>query len=137
MKKIDTHNDFAMIKKGQKIKIKIDGETVAKSTSCTLSITANTTDESTKDDVDALYDNPSVSYISWSCSNEGFIVDLPWLKSLLELFQAHEPVDVEVSDDKDVVTTTGKALITGITISAPNKENATVSISLQGDGMYV
>jgi predicted secreted protein len=125
-----------MIKKGQQISLKINGAVIAKSTSCTLNITANTTDESSKDDEDPFFDNPTVANNTWNVQNESFVTTVTALKSVLTMFMAKKAVPVEIYDPEDVTTTTGNAVITGLTVSAQNGQEATLSLSLQGDGMY-
>ncbi|MBO7171795.1 MAG: hypothetical protein J6V52_02425 [Bacteroidaceae bacterium] len=125
-----------MIKKGQQISLKINGAVIAKSTSCTLSITANTTDESSKDDEDPFFDNPTVANNTWNVQNESFVTTVTALKAILIMFMAKKAVPVEIYDPEDVTTTTGNAVITALTVSAQNGQEATLSLSLQGDGMY-
>ena len=125
-----------MIKKGQQISLKINGAVIAKSTSCTLSITANTTDESSKDDEDPFFDNPTVANNTWNVQNESFVTTVTALKAILIMFMAKKAVPVEIYDPEDVTTTTGNAVITALTVSAHNGQEATLSLSLQGDGMY-
>lgn len=127
---------YIMIKKGQQISLKINGAVIAKSTSCTLSITANTTDESSKDDEDPFFDNPTVANNTWNVQNESFVTTVTALKAILIMFMAKKAVPVEIYDPEDVTTTTGNAVITALTVSAQNGQEATLSLSLQGDGMY-
>lgn len=124
-----------MILKGQEIKLKLDGKVIAKSQNCTLNITANTSDESSKDDADPYFDHPSVESTGWSAQNESFIADTGALKEILTKFKAKQPMPVEVSDPAGVTTAQGYALITGITVDAPNNGKATLSISLTGNGI--
>lgn len=125
-----------MIKKGQQISLKINGAVIAKSTSCSLNITANTTDESSKDDADPFFDNPTVANTTWNVQNESFVTTVTALKAVLNMFMAKAAVPAEIYDPEDVTTTTGNAVITSLSISAQNGQEATLSLSLQGDGMY-
>lgn len=126
-----------MILKGQKINLKVGGSVIAKSTSCSLSVSANTADESSKDDSDPMFDSPTVTAITWSCTNESFIVSVAALVELITLFKNHGSVAVEMTDAKDVTAGSGNAVITGLSVNAPNGENATVTLSLQGNGVLV
>lgn len=125
-----------MVKKGQQISLKINGAVIAKSTSCTLNITANTTNESSKDDEDPFFDNPTVANNTWNVQNESFVTTVTALKAILTMLMAKKAVPVEIYDPEDVTTTTGNAVITALTVSAQNGEEATLSLNLQGDGMY-
>lgn len=126
-----------MILKGQHINLKLNGNVIAKSTNCSLNITANTTDESSKDDSNPMFDSPSVSNSTWTCSNESFIVDVASLVRLISLFKSHNAVEVELNDPQNVTESYGFALITGLTVTASNGENATVRLSFQGKGAIV
>ncbi len=124
-----------MILKGQQIKLKLDGKVIAKSQGCTLNISANTTDESSKDDADPFFDSPSVDTVVWTAQNESFVADIAGLKEIFTKFLSRGSFSVEVYDDGGVTTTQGQAIITGITLSAPNNGKATLSISLTGNGV--
>lgn len=121
-----------MILKGQRVKLKIDEQEIAKSTNCTMSLTVNTTDASSKDDADAMFDNQEATHYTWNVSNESFVTKVEGLKTLLSKLKSGETVSVEVYDPGLVTAQVGQALITGVSINAPAGEEATVSVSLQG-----
>lgn len=124
-----------MILKGQHVTLKVNQAVIAKSTNCSLNITANTTDASSKDDANPMFDNPEVSTVGWQCNNESFVVSVSSLIGLIEMFKAGEPVSVEIGDPNGVTTGSGNALVTAVSVNAPNGEDVTVSLSFQGTGM--
>lgn len=121
-----------MILKGQEIRLKIEGAEIAKSTNCTLSLTVNTMDSSSKDDDDAMFDNQEASHYTWNCTNESFVTSVEGMKELLTKYKGAETVSVEITDPRQVTSQYGQALITSININAPVNEKATLSVSLQG-----
>lgn len=121
-----------MILKGQRVKLKIDEQEIAKSTNCTMSLTVNTTDASSKDDADAMFDNQEATHYTWNVSNESFATTVEGLKAILTKLKSGETVSVEVYDPGLVTTQVGQALITGVSINAPAGEKVTLGVSLQG-----
>lgn len=123
-----------MILKGQNVTLKVNQAVIAKSTSCSLNITANTTDASSKDDENPLFDNSEVSTVGWQCTNESFVVSASSLIALMQMFKAGVAVGIEFGDPKGVTSGNGSALLTGLTVNAPNGDNLTVTLSFQGTG---
>lgn len=119
--------------KGQNVNLMVNGAVIAASTSCQFTVTANTADAAAKDDQgDGMWDNSEFTYCDWTASNESFIVDY---SNLLELFElvvnGDAMVDVAFQMDNMLVVG-GQAIISQLQIQATNKENATMSLSLEG-----
>lgn len=138
---------------GKDLMLWIKGKVVALSTSCKISLAANTVDSATKDD--GFWDAADVGNMSWSATNESvdaadktrdkdYVYD-----QLFDLFVAGEPVDVTVglptNASNDGVPADGwtaptkgmyqgKAIITALDRDATKGSNGTVSISLTGYG---
>ena len=121
-----------MILKGQTIKLKVDEQVIAKSTGCTVNVNMATEDVSSKDDEESEFDNPDATVMSWDCQNESFVADLASMVALMNKFKSKQFVSVEVNDPNGVTDMNGYAIITGISVSAPAQDNATMTLSLTG-----
>lgn len=118
--------------------IELDHVQVAASTSCSIDITTNTSDVSTKDDADAQFDNPEPTYIDWECSNESFVANRKDLRKLVLAWVDSTELNVTyvcgMSDSVAGWSCTGKAFISSLSVKAAMGEKATVSLSLTGNG---
>lgn len=118
--------------------LRLDHVAVAASTSCSIDITTNTSDVSTKDDADALFDNPEPTYIDWECSNESFVANKADLLKLVQAWVESTELNVSyncgMSDAVAGWNCTGKAFISSLSVKAAMGEKATVSLSLTGNG---
>lgn len=119
--------------KGQDVNLFIDNAIVAGSTSCSLTLTANTADAASKSDPgDGMWDNPEFQNYGWQMSNESYVVDIASLKTLLnKVVNGDATVDVQFQLWHDV-SMVGKAIVTQLQVSAPNGDKAQLSLSLEG-----
>lgn len=128
----------------------IGKETISYATNHTLDLQAETQSTSNKDS--GKWDSARVTKLMWTATSEHFVggigVTDPYGK-LVALWIAAEPIDVylaiptnitngEMPTDGWLPPTTGgysgSAIITGITLNAPDGQNSTMSISLKGEG---
>lgn len=126
------------ILKGKDVFIAVDGTPVAGSTSCSLTLTANTADAATKNDPgDGMWDRPMFSNYSWTMSNESFVVSIEGMQTLLQkVINGDGKVSVLLQDRYITpgMVLQGTAIITSLQVSAPNNDKASISISLDGCG---
>jgi hypothetical protein len=139
--------------KGRDLMLWIAGKVVALSTTCKLSLTADTQDSSCKDD--GIWGNSEVGKRGWTATNDS--IDTPdaattydqVFDTLFELYTSDEPVEVTVgvptnqSDEglpdagwtaPTVNCYTGKALITALDREGSNGDNGKISLTLTGVG---
>ena len=105
---------------------------IAGSKSCDFTATANTSDAAAKDDANPIWDNPEFTYYDWSCSNESFVVDIAYLKTLLEKVAIEDATVVVQFQVSNNFAYRGTAIITSLEIDAPNDDFVSVSLSLEG-----
>lgn len=120
--------------KGKDVNLLIDGAVVARSTSCNFSVKANMTDSASKDDDDPEFEHSEVINVSWEAKNESFIATRQGLVKVMQAWLDGRLLDVSEKDG-DTVVMTGKAFITNLSVSAPKEGNATLSLSLTGNGV--
>lgn len=144
--------------KGQNIRlaVEVDDSTTqtkktvyfAASTTCSLNISAEVEDSSTKDDaVDGVaWRKQEVTGKNWDCSCEVQVVDEAEIGTdgiggfdLADMVGAEVKVEVNLvngannrTQDKGLYS--GKALITAWQMTAGNRQTATASVTLQGQG---
>lgn len=120
--------------KGQDVNLFVNGQVIAASTSCTFNLTANSTDAATKNDGgDAMWDNPDFVNYAWNMGNESFLLDTEHLLTLLNTV-INGDAKVDVGFQYEGITLGGSAIITQLQVNAPNGDNVTVSLSLDGSG---
>lgn len=138
--------------KGKNLMLFVSGKALALATSCGIDLTANTEDAASKDS--GGWDDPEITGWAWSASSdnicsadEGGSVDLTYA-ALVDLWMAGEPVEVQFgvaanASDVEVPAAgwtapaagyTGQAIIDSVKITAANKQNATITVSLKGKG---
>lgn len=133
-----------MYQKGQNLRLSIGGMYIAGAQSCTFHIAQKTEDVSTKDSTGD-FDENEVTGLSWDASSDSFVAtddsEATGGLSLFDLAISKQPVDVSfdtTSGDKNRTKVTvhysGKALVNDVTVTAHNKQNATVSAKLLGTG---
>jgi predicted secreted protein len=143
-----------MIIKGSDLMLFYGGTSLAAATSCSLNISMDTKESSSKDS-GGVWQTMEAGIISWDMSSENLFCIEGSGKTyddLFDLMVARQPVDIvfaiksgygsetfEVPEEGWVADTQtfyrkGKALITSLNASAPNGDNATYSISFQGTG---
>ena len=140
------------IVKGSALMVFLGGSAIGFATSHALSLTANTTEVSTKDHGD--YPSVVAQSIGWEVTAENLYSDTgetAYMKAML----AKTPVDIKFAkvanysntDEKGIidngektawtagtVIAEGKALITSFSINAGGGENATMSVTFTGVG---
>lgn len=135
----------------------IGGKAVALSTSHSLTCSAETSDTSSKDS--GVWTDNEITSMSWEASSESLLgakqadaVDISY-EELMDAYLAASPVEVVLGIPKNAspnevpdggwedpsknagqVYYKGTANITQLQITAANKENGTMSVSLQGKG---
>lgn len=121
--------------KAKKVNLLVDGAAIQSSTSCTLALTANTADAASKTDPgDGMWDNPAFVSYSWTMGNESFVADIEALSSLLlKVINGDATLDVAIQDENNFYLE-GSAIVTQLQLNAPNGDNATMSLSLEGLG---
>ena len=138
--------------KGKNLMLFVGGKAVALATSCGIDLTANTEDAASKDS--GGWDDPEITGWAWAASSDNLCsadeadsVDVTY-ESLVDLWMAGEPVDLKFgiaknASDVEVPAAgweapskgyTGKAVIDSVKITAANKQNATITVSLKGKG---
>jgi predicted secreted protein len=132
--------------KGQNLRLCVDGKVIALATSCTFHVTAQLEDSSTKDDTGD-WQSQEVTGLSWDCSCDALFsitedAEAKLYKDLLNLMIEKKTVSVEVllTDSQDSnrneagSVTTGTGYISDLSLNAPNRQNATYSIQITGNG---
>ena len=130
--------------KGQNIRIMLlDGtkyKVVGKSTNCTVTLTGNTDDASTKDDV-ALASKPEVTSKSWSVSVES--LDVTDTAAILNAIKNMTPFTLQWDEVATSNNQTGQAAsyarrgtayMNDVTFNWNDRENATKSLQFTGSG---
>lgn len=133
---------------GKDVMVFIDGETTALATSCSLSMTASTSEAASKDD--GIWENSIVTKLGWELKVESLVGESGGsYKKLKAAMKARKPVDIVygkpanpnengVPEEGWEVPTTeyekGKALITSLERNDPNDSNSTMSATFKGVG---
>jgi hypothetical protein len=130
--------------KGQNIRVLLQDGTkfkvVGKSTNATITLTGNTEDASTKDDV-ALAAKPEVVSKSWSVSVES--LDVTDAGAILTAVKSLTPFtliwdEVAAADNQTALGATfarkGTAFLNDVTLTWNNRENAVKSLQFSGSG---
>lgn len=132
--------------KGQHLRLKIGGKFVAFSTLCTIHVVNQTESSSTKDTTDGMWENNEITGKSWDLSVDAlYSVDADSTgmnaEQALDIVLANAAVEVEftpTSGEKNRVAGgtkyTGNAIVNDISINAPNRQNASYSLSATGTG---
>lgn len=134
-----------MLKKGQNFRVKVGGKIVACATSCSLHLSAQLEESSTKDSTGSWTENECVAK-SW----DGSVDALKAVESDTGAEQFNsihsligETVDIEYTDTEGTKNRQekaagekyyGKAVINDISLNAANKQNVTYSMQFTGVG---
>lgn len=133
--------------KGQNLRINIGGKFIAFATSCTVHVSANLEESSTKDSTNG-WTEQEITGMSWDVSTDALYsadVDQTGLngEDAMDLILEQQKVKVifeRADGDKNRHPATsgiryqGMAWVNDISISAQNRQNTTYSLQLQGDG---
>lgn len=133
--------------KGQNLRITLGGKFVAFATSCTVHVSMNLEESSTKDSTNNFTEQTPTS-ISWDMSNDAlYSVDADTTGqngvNALDIVLAQQRVFVQFEQtqgEKNRVPVAGGVVYSGyawvndISINAPNRQNTSYTIQLTGDG---
>ncbi len=139
------------IVKGSDLMLFYNSKSLAYATNHQLSLSGETKDISSKDHGD--WTAKTMGKLSWSITSDNLFTDTDY-SAMVDLWIAKDPITVVFavkgntdSDNGDGTVVpvtgwtpkaangyTGKVIITGITANAPDNENATYSITLEGVG---
>jgi len=137
--------------KGGALMLFVDGKSIAYATSHTLEVTAETTDATNnKDEGGGDWTNQEVNMLSWTASSENLYSEDGEgnnYEDLFDLMVAKQPISCvfcKKSESADEVPTggwttsvpkyEGNAVISSLSLNAPNGEYSTFSVQLQGVG---
>ena len=104
---------------------------LAFSTSCQLSLTGNTLETSSKDG--GKWTSKAVSKLSWSLTTDN-LYSVEDFNALVNSWISREELTVAFAVCTNADSDTGKVVITSITANAPDNDNATYSVTLEGTG---
>lgn len=132
--------------KGQNLRVFIDGKPNALATNCTVNITMNTEDGSTKDTTTSVA-IPEVTGASWNItfeqlfkSQDAAAQTFLTLKAIITSMQPKAVVFDKAAGGENRVQQsaaykmTGNAYLSQLTLTATNRQNATISGTLTGTG---
>ena len=133
--------------KGQNIRILLrygdQWKVVGKSTNCTVTLTGNTDDASTKDDV-ALASKPEITSKSWSVQVESLDVTdtAAMLNAIKNMTLFHLVWDEVATADNQTMTVStinraGNAYLNDVTFQWDNRTNSTKQLQFSGSGELV
>lgn len=134
--------------KGQNLRVLVGGKCVAMATSCTFHIAGQTEDSSTKDDTGDWASN-EVTGLSWDASTDSLVTltdngtngelptDLMTLiinKTLVTLtFDTTNGTNNRTAGNS-AIKRTGQAYLTDYSLTAPNRQNSTITCQFTGTG---
>lgn len=133
--------------KGQNLRIKLGGKYIAMATSCTVHVSGNLEDSSTKDSTGD-WQEQELTGLSWDISCDAlYSVDTDTTgangEDALDMILAKQAVEVEferTAGEKNRVAQSGgkvykgNAIVNDISIQAQNRQNTTYTIQAQGTG---
>lgn len=136
------------MKKGQYVRLMMGNKCWAAAMSCTLHISAQVEESSTKDTDEGSWVDNDVVGLSWDANVEALVIDDSdnTANDLAEAMDAFEDQDtteytLELCATKgtmnrtaDTVLASGLCKITEVSISAPNRQNSTFTVSFVGNG---
>jgi hypothetical protein len=133
--------------KGQNLRIKLGDKYVAFATSCTVHVSAQLEESSTKDSTNG-WQKQEITGMNWDISADALYsvdTDATGMNAVdaLDMILAQQQVTVEftqASGEKNrvpgtgAIAYTGQAWVNDISINTPNRQNASYTIQLTGDG---
>lgn len=132
--------------KGQNLRLTVGGKFVAFATSCTVHVSANMEETSTKDSTND-FTEQEITGLSWDVSTDAlFSVDTDATGingyDALDLILAKTAVTIEFeraasTNNRSVVTGykySGSAYVNDVSVNATNRQNASYSLSATGTG---
>ena len=134
---------------GSDLMVFVGGKSVAFATNHKLTITAEMLDNASKDHASGLWKGTTLKSLSWNMSSENLFAYDGEGETVIDLFDVltlGQSVDVVFTINKKgtaventiglvgSIQLTGKAFVQNIDINAPNGDNATFSVQLEGTG---
>jgi hypothetical protein len=133
--------------RGQNLRIKLGDKYVAFATSCTVHVSAQLEESSTKDSTNG-WQKQEITGMNWDISADALYsvdTDATGMNAVdaLDMILAQQQVTVEftqASGEKNRVPGTGAIAYSGtawvndVSVNAPNRQNATYTLQATGDG---
>lgn len=128
--------------KGQNFRILQNSAAIPDATNCSITLTGNTEDTSTKDTT-GMYSESTVVSKSWSAQVDTYQSEVSQLQAVITTFNAAEPVTVgwdQTAGEKNRVaqnapfSRTGEALLNDFTMTFNDRETVALSLQFQGTG---
>lgn len=133
--------------KGQNLRIKLGTKYVAFATSCTVHVSAQLEESSTKDSTNG-WQKQEITGMNWDISVDALYsvdTDATGVNGVdaLDLILAQQQIDVEFTQaagEKNRVPSSGdikysgKAWVNDVSVNAPNRQNTTYTLQATGDG---
>lgn len=134
--------------KGQNLRVMVGGKCIAMATSCTFHVSAALSDSSTKDDADD-FARQEVTGLSWDAQTDSLVIlvdngsngELP--TDLLSLIVNKTPVTLTFDQTAGInnrigqnasIKRSGQAYLTDYSLTAPNRQNSTLTCQFTGTG---
>ena len=135
---------------GKDLMLFVDGKTLALATSCKLGLSAETIDTQSKDS--GIWTEKSVKKLSWNCSSENLFsadADINGYDKLFGMMIARTAIPIvfgiPANAESDELPSTGwsipsgksysgKVIVTGLDLNAPDGDKATFSATFEGTG---
>lgn len=134
--------------KGQNLRVMVGGKCVAMATSCTIHVAAQTEDSSTKDDTGDWAENEVVG-LSWDASTDSLVTltdngtngELPVDLLSLIINKTKVQLTFDTTDgtnnrtgQNSAIKKSGYAYLTDYSLTAPNRQNSTLTCQFSGTG---
>lgn len=134
--------------KGQNLRVMVGGKCVAMATSCTIHVAAQTEDSSTKDDTGDWAENEVVG-LSWDASTDSLVTlfdngtngELPvdLLSLIINKTKVQLTFDTTAGTNNrtgqnSAIKKSGYAYLTDYSLTAPNRQNSTLTCQFSGTG---
>lgn len=128
--------------KGQNFRIFVGGSALPEETTCTVTLTGNAEDASTKDDTSS-FAKEDVTSRTWTVTAEYLDVSVSTIKAILTTIKAKQPVTVAWDQtagaqnrvgQNAAFKRSGSALLTDVTLTTPNRQNCVLSVTFTGTG---
>lgn len=134
--------------KGQNLRVMVGGKCVAMATSCTIHVAAQTEDSSTKDDTGDWAENEVVG-LSWDASTDSLVTlsdngtngELPvdLLSLIINKTKVQLTFDTTAGTNNrtgqnSAIKKSGYAYLTDYSLTAPSRQNSTLTCQFSGTG---
>lgn len=133
--------------KGQNLRIKLGTKYVAFATSCTVHVSAQLEESSTKDSTNG-WQKQEITGMNWDISVDALYsvdTDATGVNGVdaLDLILAQQQIDVEFTQaageknrvpESGDIKYSGKAWVNDVSVNAPNRQNTSYTLQATGDG---